>query len=393
MEHTPLWVHAGRLLPVAGALVFAGAARVVPAESTDWALACALLVAAIAQSEITRRLHAARHEPSTGTGATAAWTMAAAIAVHLTLAIALVLVLHLYRALRERHGDLFDAFAANAAAVIAAHFAASLGAWATPSPQADTRGVIAIAAAVAAWLVVDHAAGFLHHRPAARAADLGLDAAVLATGAIVGALAPGGLLVVFAAIPVVVMLHGAAFTGQLEDEASVDQKTGLATAAHWKSGAASAFADAEESGRPIGVLMVDLDHFKRLNDTHGHHAGDDVLAAVGGCLRTQLRGTDLAGRFGGEEFTVLLPDADAADTMTAAERIRTTIAALHVTTVDNHGRPIVITDVTASVGAAVHPADGTTADECLRVADSHVYQAKQRGRNTVVGIDSVGRDG
>jgi diguanylate cyclase (GGDEF)-like protein len=383
MDHTPVWVYAGRLLAVAGVVVVAGAARIVPAEPTDWALACTILVAAIAQSELTRRLHAGRDD-ETGGGVTAAWTMAAAIAVHLTLAIALVLVLHLYRLLRERHGggDLFDAFTGNACAVIAAHFAASLGAWATPSPQADTRGVIAVAAAVAAWLVVDHAVGLLRRRPSGGAADLGLDAALLATGAIVGALAPSGFLVVFAAVPVVVMLHGAAFTGQLADEASVDQKTGLATAAHWQAGADHAFT---EGRGPIGVLMVDLDHFKRLNDTHGHRAGDDVLAAVGGCLRTQLRGIDLAGRFGGEEFTVLLPGADVADTMTAAERIRTTISALHVTTVDNHGRRVVISDVTASVGVAVHPYDGATADECLRVADSHVYQAKQQGRNTVVG--------
>ena len=386
MEHTPVWVHARRLLPVAGALVFAGAARVVPAEPGDWALAATILVAAIAQAELTRRLHAARHEPHAGTGVTVAWAMAAAIAVHLTLAVALVLVLHIHRCLRERYGgDLVDMFGAHACAVIAAHFAASLGSWATPSPQADTRGVLAIAAAIGAWLLVDHAMGLVRHRAFGGAADLGLDAALLTTGAITGALAPAGLLVVVAAVPVVVMLHGAAFTRQLEDEASVDGKTGLATAACWQADADRTFAEAARTRAPVGVLMVDLDHFKRLNDTHGHHAGDDVLAAVGDCLRTTLRDTDVAGRFGGEEFTVLLPGADAADTLATAERIRATISALHVPTVDNHGRAIVITDVTASVGAAVHPHDGATAGECLRVADSFVYQAKQRGRNIVVG--------
>jgi diguanylate cyclase (GGDEF)-like protein len=391
-------MHAGRLLAVAGAVVFAGAARDVPADSTDWALAAAILVAAVVQSEITRRLHAGHAEPHAGTGTTAAWAMASAIAVHLTLAIALVLVLHLYQGLRERHGggDLVDAFAGHACAVIAAHFAASLGAWATPSPQADTRGVLAIAAAVAAWLVVDHAAGFLrHHRVVlGHAEDLGLQAGLLTTGAIsgalAGALAPAGFLVVVAAVPVVVMLHGAAVTGQLEAEASVDRKTGLATAACWQAGADRTFADAERTGRPVGVLMVDLDHFKRLNDTHGHRAGDDVLAAIGACLRAQLRDADLAGRFGGEEFTVLLPGADVAETMTAAERIRATISTLHVTTVDTRGRRVVITDVTASVGVAVHPHDGATAGECLRVADSLVYLAKERGRNTVVGAGPGG---
>jgi len=399
MDHTPVWVRAGFLLPLAGAMAFAGAGRVVPTGSTDWALAGTILVAAIVQGEITRRLHAGRHEPEprTAPAMTSAWSLAAAIAVHLTLAIALTLVLYTYFGLRGKHdrsggGDLFATNAGIiACAVVAAHFAASFGAWTTWSPRADTVGVLAIAAAGAAYLVVSHApaavADFVRHRRVqlGSAMDLGLDAALLTTGAIVGALAPGGLLVVLAAIPVVVMLHNAALTEQLEDEASVDQKTGLATAASWQAGADRAFADAAPDRRPIGVLMVDLDHFKRLNDTYGHRAGDDFLAAVGACLRSQLRAADLAGRFGGEEFTVLLPDTDVIETMTAAERIRTAISTLRVTTVDTHGRQAVITGVTASIGAATHPHHGASARDCLRIADSHVYLAKQQGRNTVVG--------
>jgi len=397
MDHAPVWVRAGLLLPLAGAMAFAGTARTVPTEPADWALAAAIPAAGIAAAEITRRLHAGRHEPEprTATAMTAAWSLAAAIAVHLTLAIALTLVLYTYHCLRGKHdgpGGL-DVFAGNAGltacAVVAAHFAASLGAWTTWTPRADTAGVLAIAAAVAAYLVVTHTppavAGFVRDRRVVlgHATDIGLDAALLATGAAVGALAHGGVLVVLAAIPVVVMLHNAALTEQLEDEASVDQKTGLATAASWQAHAERAFAGA---GGPIGVLMVDLDHFKRLNDTYGHCAGDDFLAAVGACLRSQLRQADLAGRFGGEEFTVLLPDTDVIDTMVAAERIRTAISTLRVTTVDNHGRHVVITGVTASIGAASHPHHGTSARDCLRIADSHVYQAKQQGRNTVVGI-------
>jgi diguanylate cyclase (GGDEF)-like protein len=395
MALTPVWVRAGLLLPLAGAMAFAGIARSVPTEPTDWALAGTILGSGIVQAEITRRLHISRQEPRTATAMTAAWALAAAIAVHLTLAIALTLVLYTYHFLRGKHdkpGDLFPTFAGpaglSACSVIAAHFAASFGAWATPSPRADTIGLLAIAAAVAACLVVIHAPAFLRQRRSFLGADLGLDAALLTTGAIAGALAPGGLLVVVAAIPVVVMLHNAALTEELENEAAVDQKTGLATAAFWQAHAERAFADAAPERRPIGVLMVDLDHFKRLNDTYGHCAGDDVLAAVGACLRSQLRDTDLAGRFGGEEFTVLLADADVIDTMAAAERIRTAISKLSVTTVDNHGRHVVITDVTASIGAACHPHHGATAHDCLRVADSHVYEAKQRGRNTVVGIET-----
>lgn len=372
-------VRAGHLLPLAGAMVFAGAARMVPTVPADWALAGTILVAAVVQAEITRRLHAGRQESRTATAMTSAWSLAAAIAVHLTLAIALTLVLYTYHCLRGKPGELLGDAGRTACAAIAAHFAASFGAWATWTPRADTAGILALAGAVAAYLLVTH--GFRRLLP-----DIGLDAALLTTGAVVGALAPaGGPLVVLAAIPVVVMLHNAALTEQLEDEAAVDQKTGLATAASWQAHAEHVFADTT----PVGVLMVDLDHFKRLNDTHGHRAGDDFLAAVGACLRSRLRDTDLAGRFGGEEFTVLLPAADVLDTMAAAERIRAAISALRVTTADNHGRPVVITGVTASVGAAVHPHHGATAQDCLRVADSNVYQAKQRGRNTVVGFENI----
>ncbi|TDV57812.1 GGDEF domain-containing protein [Actinophytocola oryzae] len=396
MDHPPVWVRAGLLLPLAGAMAFAGAARIVPTTSADWALAGAILVAAIVQSEITRRLHAGRREqePHSVAAMISAWSLAAAVAVQLTLAIALTLVLYTHHCLRRGHDrpGAFDTFAGHAGiaacAVVAAHFAASFGAWTTWTPRADTLGVLAVAAAGAAYLLVDHAPGFLRHRRAfaARAAELGLEAALLATGAVVGALAPGGVVVVLAAVPVVVMLHNAALTEQLEDEAATDTKTGLATAASWQAGAERAFAAAARDGRPVGVLMVDLDYFKRLNDTHGHYAGDEFLAAVGDCLRSQLRADDLAGRFGGEEFTVLLPDTDIVATMTAAERIRAAISKLHVTTTDNHGRLVVITGVTVSIGAATHPHHGATARDCLRVADSNLYQAKRQGRNTVVGV-------
>jgi diguanylate cyclase (GGDEF)-like protein len=386
VPHTPPWARIGLLLPLAGAVVFAGAAVVlVPIVATDWALAGTLLAAAVVQDEITRRTHTVRREPAPPM--ISVWSVAAAVAVHLTPAIALVLVLSAYRYLRGQRDS--DA-GLVACSVVAAHFAASAGAWATPTLQADLAGVLAVAAAGAAHLVAGQAlARVLHGVPfRGRAADLGLEAALLATGAITGALAADELVVVLVAIPVAVMLHGAALTQQLEDDVSSDRKTGLATAAVWQANADRAFAAAAPERRPIGVLMVDLDHFKRVNDTYGHRAGDDVLAAVGACLRAQLRQSDLGGRFGGEEFTVLLPDANIVETMTTAERIRAAIPKLRVTTVDKHGRRTVITDVTASIGAATHPEHGTTADECLRVADSHVYQAKQRGRNTVVGIDT-----
>jgi len=401
-------VRVGLLLPAVGAGVLAAVAgTVTPTATTDWICAGAILAAAVVQDEILRRTtQPARDEPEPDSAITMAsvWSLAAAVSVHLTLAITLVLILFAYRYLRARHEDhspgLFGMSAYHAGMIawsaIAAHFAASSGAWATLSPQAGARGLVALAAAAAAHLVVNSvlaAAGqLLNHGGVApafssRAADTGLKAALLVIGVITGALAAGAPIAVLVAIPVVVTLHSAALTPQLEDAISVDQKTGLANATTWQAHAERTFADARDR-RQIGVLMIDLDHFKRLNDTFGHRAGDDVLAAVGACLRAQLRKTDLGGRFGGEEFTVLLPDTDIIDTMATAERIRTAISQLHVDTIDNNGDETVVAGVTASIGAACHPHHGTTVEDCLRVADNHVYRAKHHGRNTVVGVDT-----
>jgi diguanylate cyclase (GGDEF)-like protein len=357
-------------LSLAGALAFAGvAAAVAPIAGPDWLLAATILAAAIGQAEITRRTRRA------GAATTAVWSVAAAVSVHLTLAVAVVLVLTVYR--WGRVGVLARDAGVLAGSLVAAHFAASFGAWATPTLQADTVGVLAVVAAGAAHLAAHHALSL-----SLRGTDFGLAAALVITGAVVGAVASP--FAVLAAVPVVVMLHSAGLTKVLETEASLDQKTGLATASSWQAAAERVFAETV----PAGLLMIDLDHFKRLNDTYGHRAGDDVLSAVGACLRSSLRQTDLAGRFGGEEFTVLLPGADMMDTMASAERIRLAIAALRVTTVDKRGRHTVVTGVTASIGAAAHPHHGATVRDCLRIADNHAYQAKRQGRNTVVGLDT-----
>ena len=336
----------------------------------DWTLACALLVAAIVEAEVTRRVLTGRERPDVRTATVPAWAFAGAVALPLVLAAGLALAVCAYRDLRRKAVDPV-AWGIAGCSVAATHHLAAL-------PGLDP--VVSAAVAAAACLVLGRATDAVRDRRGL--ADLGVDGSLLAAGALVGVFAPGSVLVVLAGIPVVVMLTSADLSRQLADEAAVDQKTGLATAAAWQDHAERACSGAERAG----LLMVDLDHFKRLNDTYGHRAGDDVLAAVGACLRSQLREPDVAGRFGGEEFTVLLPGADAGDTMAAAERIRAAIARLRVTTVDKLNDHAVITGVTASIGVAVRPADGATADACLRIADANVYRAKQRGRNTVVGV-------
>ncbi|MDN5749507.1 MAG: GGDEF domain-containing protein, partial [Pseudonocardia sp.] len=109
-------------------------------------------------------------------------------------------------------------------------------------------------------------------------------------------------------LPPILVLHRAVLVRQLEVQASTDAKTGLLNVATWQAAAMRALRRTQRSGTGAGVLILDLDHFKVVNDTHGHLAGDDVLAAVATQLRQGVREQDLVGRFGGEEFVVLLPD-------------------------------------------------------------------------------------
>ena len=128
----------------------------------------------------------------------------------------------------------------------------------------------------------------------------------------------------------------------------------------------------------IGVLMVDLDHFKRINDTYGHPGGDDVLVEAGERMRRYVRSYDGIGRFGGEEFLVVLPGCDRAATMATAERLRQSLSEGPVV---SHGKSI---QVTCSVGAAVHnPDTPMTAEELIHAADIALYVSKEKGRDRV----------
>lgn len=136
---------------------------------------------------------------------------------------------------------------------------------------------------------------------------------------------------------------------------------------------------AERKGTCLSLLVLDLDHFKHLNDTYGHDAGDAVLKAVSHLIRQNVRESDLACRFGGEEIVVILPECDAAAAFDRSESIRRAIAAL---TVQHAGRTLDV--VTASLGVAVTSQHGTVAETLLRTADQALYQAKHGGRNRVV---------
>ncbi len=135
---------------------------------------------------------------------------------------------------------------------------------------------------------------------------------------------------------------------------------------------------AERSERPVGLIMLDLDHFKMFNDRFGHAAGDELLRALGDLLRARLRAGDIACRYGGEEFVLILPDAGEEVAVQRAEDIRQHAQALDVRSQDRQlGR------VTVSLGVAVHPVHGRTRADLLAAADSALYRAKEAGRDRV----------
>ncbi|HEX4780955.1 MAG TPA: diguanylate cyclase, partial [Usitatibacter sp.] len=137
-------------------------------------------------------------------------------------------------------------------------------------------------------------------------------------------------------------------------------------------------ARARRLGDSVGVLVADIDHFKKLNDTYGHDAGDFVLERIGELMRAATRGSDIACRFGGEEFAVILPGASLLVARSRAEAIRAAVESLHL---DFGGRPLGA--LTTSIGVAAMPPHGQDWAFTLQQADRALYSAKQAGRNKV----------
>jgi diguanylate cyclase (GGDEF)-like protein len=163
-------------------------------------------------------------------------------------------------------------------------------------------------------------------------------------------------------------------------QSRIDTKTGLLNASTWEQEAATEIARAARIGTPLALALVDIDHFKLVNDTYGHLVGDKVLRAVTDALQSQLRAYDLAGRFGGEEFAILLPHAREVDARHLAERCRAHIAAMSIPVGDDaESGPFV--KLTISVGVATLDGASRELTDMLAAADAALYHAKETGRN------------
>jgi len=171
---------------------------------------------------------------------------------------------------------------------------------------------------------------------------------------------------------------------QLHDQSVRDPLTGLFNRRHMTETLRKSISRSQQTGAPLSLIAVDVDHFKKFNDTHGHDAGDMVLRAVGSALEQGCDRDEVACRIGGEEFMLILPDNTPDDAMTRAEHLRQAVEAVTV----RYGEKS-LPRITISVGVAHYPAHGTMPQDLMRAADDALYTAKDKGRNQVQVARSV----
>jgi diguanylate cyclase (GGDEF)-like protein len=177
---------------------------------------------------------------------------------------------------------------------------------------------------------------------------------------------------------IAVALDNARLVSTLEDVAMTDSLTGLKNIRFFDPYLEQQLAIAERERKPVAVLMLDIDHFKVFNDTHGHPAGDAALRAFAGAVQHAVRASDLVARYGGEEFIVALPNTDLAGGRVLAEKVRAAVASLSVEF--GPGRR---GQITVSIGVAATDAHGLDRQQLVKLADTALYRAKDAGRNRV----------
>jgi diguanylate cyclase (GGDEF)-like protein len=312
------------------------------------------------------------------------WMFAAILLLHPMLSAIVIIVSYFSRWVRVRPNALYRRTFSTAAAIVAGYAAYAYREVMSGIPfdqmprNIATFGLVVSVGAV--FLIVNTilitVAVYLGtpHKKIRQAlgspADYALEAATIALGILMAwALAdwPIALLLI---IGITLVLHRSVLIRQLREQARADPKTGLLNSDSWSKDAA-----AELTRSPMActaLLMLDLDNFKSINDRHGHLIGDKHLRGVADVLKSEVRATDLVGRFGGEEFVILLPNTTQHDALAIAERIRRRIATIAINGVDT---------VTVSVGVAAHPIHGSTLEEVVNAADSALLAAKTAGRN------------
>lgn len=369
-------------------------------DSSAFGRFCLLILIAIAYAEGGERVEVLRRyvgyvENSTISNASGLWCFAAALVLPVGLAGAFVAALYahvVYRSVRKSTAQPYrmvytattEILAAMSASWVASHFdgsSALLG--------LSVGSLIAALFALMTYAVVNQGliAAVLYlvvHPTSLRAVlvtpeDETLELATLALAVLFAVTVVHGPFLAPFTLPLIVVLRRSALVRELQVQATRDAKTGLLNAGAWRAEAERQLIRAERLGAHMAVLMVDLDHFKILNDTYGHPAGDATLRAVADCITDALRGYDAVGRFGGEEFIALLADADPVVSHAVADRLCARIRTLHL--------PHAST-VTASIGVGVGMAGLHSVDDLIAVADKALYIAKGSGRDQVYAVSA-----
>ncbi len=207
--------------------------------------------------------------------------------------------------------------------------------------------------------------------------NLILDLTGVCVGVVVAAVCALSPVLLVVVLPPVILLQRSLLHQQLRAAARTDAKTGLLNAAAWQRDADIEIGKAVKARESLALLLIDIDHFKQVNDTYGHLSGDQVLAGLAETLRHQARARDVIGRFGGEEFVAVLPGAGADEARQAAEHLREQVSATPIACDTGTVR------ITVSVGVAVLGQHGEEISGLLATADLALYQAKDAGRNQV----------
>jgi diguanylate cyclase (GGDEF)-like protein len=403
--------------PRPGLITYVLAVDVIALAATSWAYTTSrfgsgqliwfaiLLACGIIYTELSRPIERVREHLATSPhiDLNSVWMFAAALLLPAGPAATVIATSYAYRWCRVRrhvvHRQVFSA----AATILAADAAMLFLRLISRSPFSDmARDATTFAVVVAAGLVfllvntvLVSGAVYIskpgaHVRDALGSAnDYTLEAATIGLGILLAwALVawPTALLLIMG---ITLVMHRCVLLRQLREKASTDGKTGLLNAEAWNRAARSQLFRAARMIVDTSLLMIDLDHFKAVNDCYGHLVGDEVLRVLADTLKTELRGNDLIGRFGGEEFTVLLPDTPIDSAFETAERLRRRITervtdhlsdiVAHANQPDDEPKPK--PPVTVSIGIAVFPQHADSLDALIRAADTALYDAKVSGRN------------
>ncbi len=256
-------------------------------------------------------------------------------------------------------------------------------------PAPNMLGIGAVLAAAATYILVNHLlVGIvlmlarnvsLRESQVLSPANLLTDLALACVGGAIAFLWKQGPWLVILGVAPLLLIHRALSIPALREEAQVDAKTGLYNVKYFGNALNDELRRARRFGRPLAVIMADLDGLRHINNTHGHLAGDAVLAAVGKIIRDQVREYDVAARFGGEEFALLMPETTTHEGYVVAERIRKAVESTPIP-IPTRVEPIY---VTITAGVASYPDDGYEPQQLLHAADVALYQGKASGKNRV----------